>query len=61
MSTLKSKVLAVMAIAAGALASTALVSHADEPQLDPRVWQAIVADAGLDAALPEAAPATQEQ
>lgn len=55
MKTLKSrpKVWAVMAVALAALASTALMSHAEgERQLDPQVWQTIVADAGLDAVIP---------
>lgn len=56
---LRTKVAAVMAVAAAAaLASTALITHPDgERQLDPQVWQAIVADAGLDAVIPE--PATR--
>jgi hypothetical protein len=55
MKTLKSrpKVWAVMAVTAVALASTALMSQAEgERQLDPQVWQTIVADAGLDAMIP---------
>lgn len=55
MKTLKSrpKVWAVMAVTGLALASTALMSQAEgERQLDPQVWQTIVADAGLDTMIP---------